>query len=299
MSLSRVSVANKDAKYSKIEFLPGGRFSKFPEGSLARQYEDAMDDRKFGADDLEFETDNPNINQREEFPRQVTFHGIGTEDRMRNIEYTFEQLVSLELQHYFEKEYENMPQFFRITIPHWLSQATIRSMVRRFHFDKHMLKKVSKIIFDCLMEVSKATFKTHTEYTKLARDLGTMTQEEIDANNVHNLPLPVTPRKIGDFNNDNTDEMAREFIDRSSKRCIDSLVGVASEKRVEKKLFHKSLEAPKPYQGFDRMQFRRNPQTMNERIKLPRAKYQDPAELFGVDASTLDLPDRDYYFPRQ
>lgn len=135
-----------DSIHFDMEFLPG-RYVKFSEGSIAKQ-------------------------RSEEYKKLDTtpLQGIDKSTCMASLECTFEELIGMKLQRYFDKEMDNMPVILKATVPYWTSQETIRCMLKNSTHQTHselppesrrkLVKDIAKITFEVLWEMARLTFKS-------------------------------------------------------------------------------------------------------------------------------------------
>jgi hypothetical protein len=199
-------------------------------------------------------------------------------------------------------QHKALPPFMQMSIQHWTAHSTIRKLTKPYpELGDNMVETVASVIETTLLDVAKEVGNKHVQNVRRARDLGTLTAEQIEENNIHGLPLPVRPRSLGDSEQEPAYmvDLTKSFIHLSMPRMTEKLEAKLNLKITKRALFEKQLEKPLPYQGFQHVQLRRNPATVKARMILKKQTFTDPAELFGVDRSTLDLPGREYHLPQR
>jgi hypothetical protein len=208
-------------------------------------------------------------------------------------ELTFIEKVQALLARRFQK---NKEPYIEMTKNHWLAHSTIRSLTKKYSavLSDNMVKPLTDIIESSLLQLSEQVTRKEFHKIRIARDLATLTPEQIEESN-HVLP-PIIPRPLGSKQgNEYKIDVAQEFISKCTILIQDKIDVFFNQRDIKRSLFEKQLEKPQPYQGFDKIQYRRNPKTIKPRFMLKRETLSDPAQLFGVDSSTL--PGRDNLRP--
>lgn len=312
MSLPRVTFKKEEYSNigtSQLKPLPIGRTRNFPEGSIARKYTDVYhQSREAGMvvrpqafpKNRTIRGNNPGISDTSNVLKRLT--EINPKDQLVNQNDTFIKKVQALLRRKFNQQ-ENLPPFLQLSIKHWTAHSTIRKLTKSHpELSDNMVQSIADIIEAAILQGAKQTHVIEARKTRIARDLATLSQEQIEENNPHNLPLPVKPRPVGMDNSIREEEkiqVAQSFVGKTMNMVSEKIAQSLEQKQAKRALFEKQLEKPLPYQGFAKTQLRRNPATIKQRMVHKRQEFTDPAELFGVDRTALDLPNRDNYLPRR